>query len=128
MAAFVLRATLVSTQSAEGKKGHRHVPGAQAFRRDADDFLHGGEVMGLATLVAEIAHHAFRVESVVGRKLVEARHLAESTSSARARASGSSFWKTARRVVFERGSKKAQSRAPAYFPRNAVSVSRIAVG
>ena len=50
------------------------------------------------------------------------------TASASPRAWGSSFWKTLRRVVFERGSNRAQRRRPSYFRRSPVIASRIAVG
>ena len=53
---------------------------------------------------------------------------ATTTSSARARLTANSFCSTLRRIVFDRGSRIAQSRAPGYRERSALKVPVIAVG
>ena len=110
-------------------ENHHDVPALRERLHPRDDLLNVRLVKRRFPRRGDVRHHLLGVQPLVPRGFAPAAPpLPGSPRPPGANAAGNACWKTARRVVFERGSKIAQMRLPAYWRRNPESVWRIAVG
>ena len=101
-------------ESVEGTVAEHHedIPFLKLRAELLDDPFCGGLVESRFSGLYEISYETFGVKALLGFEIGRAVYLTDDDTMGSAKALGNSCWKTARRVVFERGSKRAQSRDP----------------